>query len=481
MMQYLGGVGAVAISTGTAALLAICVVGTYISCVAEGECVQFLPMISDTFVYPPGSYLSRLTLSVCGIGLALILVIDRASFLEENPTKTRNANVVLFLSLLAAVAIGIVGAVCESDSAPTCLGNGTLHTTAAVYLYVWLSIYAAFSSWGLTVDTKLVLALASIATKIRYLPMIAEVDVGSTALAIVEWLDTAFLCAWLILHSKAMDTVYEVGFTNAGTITTSKLLTKNAGSTSLSVIWSMTLPSMTSLVIWLSVLTVAVTFVISVVNGDVAPQSSWPYISDLWVKQPNDMISRYFVCLGGYILMLTQIGHYYLTAPYRPSGSKFNVVLHGISVIAGFGLCCVGACNEKEDRNIHDTAAAVFFGGFGVYAVLDILWDLIDGHVTVHHLVGLPAGFVCIAYKIVDVCLKIKVIDFAPIAVPGSYYLPMYTAGFSPNDLFAVVEWAAWIAFLVAMYSTTNSKADAKDYSLSILRSTTPKPLMVAP
>ena len=120
-------------------------------------------------------------------------------------------------------------------------------------------------------------------------------------------------------------------------------------------------------------------------------------------------------------MRLSQIGHYYLTAPYRLSQASLNLALHGLSLAGAFGLCVVGArylhavlprcsfcmrfsllalkrlfslqrgsacndtphtqnahatthtnriliagaCNEEENFNLHSISAILFFGGYG--------------------------------------------------------------------------------------------------------------------
>ena len=95
-------------------------------------------------------------------------------------------------------------------------------------------------------------------------------------------------------------------------------------------------------------------------------------ISDLWVHQPSNMISRYLVCLGASLLALAHVGHYCAVLPSRaPKAAtlKFGAVS---GVASAVGLCLVGACNEEELYPLHISSAIVFFAGFALWAVADL-------------------------------------------------------------------------------------------------------------
>ena len=140
--NILASLSGLSLTVGTAGLIFGCIVVTYMLCLGESQCPVFLPMISDTFVPIPGNYISRMVFSAGQFGLGAVMIMDYFSYRMEKPSSGFATKFWLVITLVATVCLGIVGAVCESDTAPTCLANGTLHTSSAVFLYVSLDIYA---------------------------------------------------------------------------------------------------------------------------------------------------------------------------------------------------------------------------------------------------------------------------------------------------------------------------------------------------
>jgi hypothetical protein len=252
--------------------------------------------------------------------------------------------------------------------------------------------------------------------------------------------------------------VYRTGYLTA-TADKTTTATKHAADDGPTVLLSCSLVDLSNLFSAVSIFTVALTFAIATADGKVHPASDWPFLSDLWADKPTNMISRYFVCLGAGIVALEQGGHYFLAAPARTAAPKANLALHALSLAALLGLSGVGACNEKELWPLHEACATLFFGGFGAYMLIDALW-MAYGHARGHPLemsrTRLTAcGVLAVAfntYKLADV----------------AYWLGLLPT--TPYSAIAVLEWTAWVAFLLYARFHVNVYPDAPTYHLAIVR-----------
>lgn len=104
------------------------------------------------------------------------------------------------------------------------------------------------------------------------------------------------------------------------------------------------------------------------------PQAkSWPWISDLWVHKPSNMISRYAICLSGALVCVTSLGYYVAVKAERARRPRVTRLSLVCSLVAGAGLMGVGACNEHETLSLHVACASLFFGGLATWMILDLL------------------------------------------------------------------------------------------------------------
>ena len=101
----------------TCAAVLISLVVTYTLYVLEGVGPAFLPMLSDTFVPIPGNYISRISLSLCGIALFPLAAVPYYS--PQQPDECLPRRALLVMAMLGAVCLQAVGAVCESDNERT--------------------------------------------------------------------------------------------------------------------------------------------------------------------------------------------------------------------------------------------------------------------------------------------------------------------------------------------------------------------------
>ena len=72
--------------------------------------------LSDTFVPAPGNYISRVTLSGTGLTLGALGLVP---YFAQRPKAVLSRRVLLGFSTVGSTCLGLVGAVCEDDKAPS--------------------------------------------------------------------------------------------------------------------------------------------------------------------------------------------------------------------------------------------------------------------------------------------------------------------------------------------------------------------------
>ena len=180
---------------------------TYYTCVSNSNCPALpkFPTISNTFDDPPGNYISRFVLSIVATNFALI---HYALWLpEQGNMKCYKTG--LALGVFSSFCLSWVGAICDSDSDPQCLGNNTIHSTFAVCFFViYDGIMVVLSLKGTKLGATLVhkaCAGASLLLKVRWLPLGAAPGLlgDETLLAVFEWCDVFFIMLWTYFWLKA--------------------------------------------------------------------------------------------------------------------------------------------------------------------------------------------------------------------------------------------------------------------------------------
>ena len=435
---------AFSISPANLALVTSCIavvglITTYVLYVfVEKQGPAWLPMLSDTFVPVPGNYISRIMLSVSALNMG---IIGLAPYFDAalNGYGALPRKLLLGASTVASIALGCVGAVCESTHVPTCMGNTDVHDVTAVVFFVCYDIYMIANSWpslcGRSAATRttrtrgdafrrvvlVACVLVSLLSKLRYAPPAliayllapahADDDALSAALgaaastrlsaaggppylAVGEYTDVTAIFIWMSTYMQTIGANYEYGLVvpkSKAAPTAAKtapkgiapamqeeLLTTSVTSsvTSTPAIYdptplaALSVSGLADLTLALAMATVGTTFAISWKLGAIDPISAWPMISDTFVIQPCNMISRYTVCLGGTLLGFGIYGHYASVRPARPTRTSLQIGTV-IGIVGACGLVGVGAINEKEDITLHSGCAITFFGGLLFWAALD--------------------------------------------------------------------------------------------------------------
>ena len=125
--------------------------------------------------------------------------------------------------------------------------------------------------------------------------------------------------------------------------------------------------------------TLALTYVIGIALGELAPLPAWPMISDLWTFVPNNWISRWTIVQGVSALLWVQLmaqaaccGATTADGGAVAWASRDALAL-ALQTLAVLGLAGVGCVNEDENHALHCLFAYVFFGGYALYMVLAAL------------------------------------------------------------------------------------------------------------
>jgi hypothetical protein len=347
-------------------LLAVCIGTTYLTCVGEHECQVFLPMISDTWVYPPGTYLSRLTLSMVAAGLGVVYsAFYYARVGAGSPARLQAA--LLSVTHFSCVTMGVVGAVCEDSKVPSCdVGPfAGIHNIAAILTFGIGTIYAVQAVCSLPRKAPRVglslLAVASLVSKARWLPGNLALTIDrNPAVPLLEWSDAAALILFFPMYAAACCPDFSFGYLRShgplpfcqGPLPS---LSGPAASTP-SPLASWSEKGLVRIVQRMVAVTVSTTFLLSWADGTIHPRSAWPTLCDMWVSPPSNIISRYMVCLGGLLAAASQLSHLLLSnvaraRTLRGFGLYLNALLHAISLAGLFGLAVVGApCAAANER-----------------------------------------------------------------------------------------------------------------------------------
>jgi hypothetical membrane protein len=451
-------------------------------------------MLSDTFVPAPGNFISRVSLSMSALSMMAIGLVPYFSLSQPNECIGRG--VLLALSTVGCICLGCVGAVCESTNVPSCMGDENVHDVTAVTFFlcydVYMGVLAARHRHASGRAGLLVCLLVSIATKIRFVPAAtlrallqpgfgdettgaaeqtlrlraASDDLASPSfpwLACFEYADVGSIAAFLLVYMHSVGTAFtfgvltpQQGATPRPTVSVAPIKAPIKAASEPEPLASISIQTLANVLTGIATSTIAFTFALNLHQGNIHPETEWPMISDLWVHKPSNMISRYFVCLGGSLLAICHVCHYCAVAPSRApahSGAlKFGVVS---GVVSAFGLAVVGACNEKELYPLHISSAIVFFAGFALWAIADLrssahVWQ---GGSRAAAVVSLA---ILVASKGAQLCHIIKRGD-------------MHHGYHSPST-WAILEWLAAATLISYFVLSNNSTPEMRTSVLAIYR-----------
>ena len=443
-----------------------CIGTTYWYCVAQTHCPVFLPMISDTWVYPPANYLSRICVSLAGFGQSAVFVTLYFYHKNKFPKHPICMKATLFVSLFASFNLGVIGSVCEKATVPSCQGNNKVHLFAAMTFFSWSTAYAVIVSLideraFHTRKVQIACVLASVAAKLRFVLPASLLVQNPDEVAffpyvqIFEWADVFCLLTFFAVFCAEHVPHYYFGLIRVHPGIQPR------GQSDLTVLISWSGRTLATLTIIMNIFTIASTFVLSTSDGTIHPWQSWPAMSDMWVSPPSNMISRYMVCLGSVVAFITQVAHYFVTSPYR--AQMLNLSLHSMTWVGLVGLMFVGACNEDEDPTVHDAGASAFFTLHCGYFVLDAMWSPSASNSKVETLKKSLQLF-----GLLLVLLSWWMVLKPMLGDPKGHWLGPTQVG--DHSVLHLLEWAVWAGFLFSLRSSMRELPGAGEVRLAFFR-----------
>eukprot|EP01065_Artemidia_motanka_P047418 TRINITY_DN742_c0_g1_i4.p1 TRINITY_DN742_c0_g1~~TRINITY_DN742_c0_g1_i4.p1 ORF type:complete len:488 (+),score=197.68 TRINITY_DN742_c0_g1_i4:102-1466(+) len=412
---------------------------TYTLCVHQDHCPKFLPTISDTWVYPPENYVSRW---VVGNVCILMGLCQYALFWIDAAKVSACWNkALLVIGFSSCVLLSFVGAVCDSK-VPSCRGNNSVHSTAAVSFFVGYNFcMVVISCWKGAAPTETVLAAVSLLSKVRFsgaaLQRLGAVDSSFPLLAVVEWTDVAAIVGWTVLTLARKGAGMRMAVLNRST----------GDDTSALSFWSMRF-CMSIVTIWY-LGTLASTALIYHLQGR-WPEGGMPFISDTWVYPPGNWISRWAVVGCATVGIFVHVCAYFLEADDE-GGVKGGLSRTILAAVAMLGVSVVGCVDESEDIVVHATAAVVFFGGYDLFMVLTSV------HFFKKH--GCSTSVPAAAAALISVASKLRFHETARGSLESVLsYLPQ------------ILEWADALSIIVFfLVFTCSFGAKTKSIGLALL------------
>jgi len=414
---------------------------TYTKCVENEHCPALprLPTISNTWVDPPGNFLSRFVIgNVCFCFGMLQFILWR----PELP-NFKHASLFMALGIFSVFCLSVVGAICDSASDKECRGNFTIHILCASTFFVLynMNMILLTSKGGRWKAPSLLLpVLLSTMCKARWLfshsEALAPPDL--TLPAIIEWSDVFLIVLWTARFVVMHRSQYSFGLVLSED--------SKAASSQLLFVPATTMTLVTA-IYYFGTLFISLFFIYH--QHRVEP-GSLPYISDTWVYPPGNWISRWAIVQGGILMLWVHVCVYSLDGGTSASDKAITAV----ALIAILGLDIVGCVNEKEDHPLHIFGATFYFGGYDLYMVLRTL-KLARSSVTETYQLAILTFLTvtsCVLTWMRFIGLESCLLD------DGSFY------GMPHNVIAPILEWTdacaiALYAFLsVAMYGKAGAK-----------------------
>ena len=267
---------------------------TYHLCVHANQCPALpkLPTISNTWDNAPGNYLSRFVIS--HVALAMVL----AQWVIWTPlAKVKKCEkLCLGLGVFAVFCLSVVGAICDDNTNPQCMGNNMIHSISAVTFFVLYNINMCLLSCKKKKKSTshchrnilIVLTLISFVTKARFLlPYLnTSYAIGDqTPLALFEWTDTFTIIGWTVFYICKNRTNFSLRLRIEDTNDNDEDNENEMATTETTETTAMrfSLYNITWTVLAMTTLTLCVCFYFLDKAGSI-PKGSWPYISDMFVS-----------------------------------------------------------------------------------------------------------------------------------------------------------------------------------------------------
>eukprot|EP00040_Diaphanoeca_grandis_P027157 m.153955 g.153955 ORF g.153955 m.153955 type:complete len:482 (-) comp30861_c0_seq1:133-1578(-) len=350
----------------------ILMIFTYVTCVRNGACEQWLPTISNTWTSHPGNFTSRIVVPFVCLLMQFAIAISyfKCVPLMEYPKANYGIGAFAFFCL------SWVGAICD-DTEPSCRGNNTVHTTFAITFFVLFNMYMAIVTIFVTKkSTRKNVMLTCV-----FLSSVCTITITRTALGyepsnflggfplvpVFEWGDVFLILAWFSIWVYYELTDYRIGFAK---VPKTGVTSKHSAPEILAFLPATLLTTVASVVL---AATVAATWYIAV-KKEVVPGDQLPNLSDIWWDKPCNWIARWGVNLTAMLLYLHEGSCYFMNTDAKPSANKvIALALSLLGIVGAFGLAVFGTMSEKENSQLHNYFGAIFFFAYNAYMLFYVI------------------------------------------------------------------------------------------------------------
>lgn len=319
------------------------------------------PEISDTWVLPPGTQISRLGIIGGCSGLAVIQVMlyQAHRMAPQQGISATAAKVLLLCSVLGVFLLSVVGAVCEGNR-PTCRGNIKVHSFSAVIFFILYDGYMiatdllSHSHHHGPRGSRMLLTctLLSILTKLRWTAGVTELG-GSLGLppqifvAVFEWCDVGCILVWTFLNMIQHCPNTELTF-SVPTVTV-----LDQGPTSRISLGNLYL--ITTVLGFLGVATAAVPLALEAKTSGGIP-SPWPHVAAAWSLQPRNWIAHWGGVTTGVLLVVWHL--LVLQAWPTSNAAKLRA---GLGFVSAASVALYGVVTPYEFEKLNTACGTAFF------------------------------------------------------------------------------------------------------------------------
>jgi len=362
-------------------LMSGCIAISYAIWVWEGY-PAWLPSISQTWVIPPANYISRFMIGN-GCDVFFICNLFLYSFSKRDCGTTVKPELLLSMAGGAILCLSWVAAVCESDTAVSCMGNNALHTQLAetfFWLYDLRMLLGAYVTltrekggvwrkWSSVLLAVVSVLLSAVRSSPAFLDL-SHLGIGSNIVPAAERINVWIITLWTVNEVGIAATAERFGY---GAVEMSSQASGKTGN--VEVLAYLTTKQMANLVVAFYVTLLFLSSLIGLYLGYLpkVPGQFW-FISDMWTLPPNNWLSRWTAVQGAHWAGWVQYSLYLasLKNSRGPADTAKSRNLFGLSLIALFGLSVVGICSEIENLTIHCVGAFLYIGGYDLYMLVTI-------------------------------------------------------------------------------------------------------------
>jgi hypothetical protein len=361
----------------------------YSACLYQGHCgTGPWNSISHSWEHPPGSYASRF---VVGTSCDMIAVFHgflyiANVFASRQPNTSKKCcqcytnEVLLGIGLFSAFCLSWVGAICDADTDPECLGNNTIHSTCAVLFFLLTDVIAGVLACDpKTEEAKkpknriflmFIFIVMSSCTFVRLCKWHCDIfggplpNNGDNFVIIAEVIEVSFFIVF-------MNTLAQTYFTG---INWSVVLNSNPPEGE-DLIIAVKAKRIVYLGCLLILFVLSSTYIIGEAEDEYGDDTKLPLIGDMWTFKPNNWISRWSTVQATsafiWVAVFSQI------ALSNNSWNNYDTFLLLLQVFSLLSFAGSGIINKSdgENKKWHDILTALFYFSADLFVLFTIFID----------------------------------------------------------------------------------------------------------